>query len=501
MSMTREQRARVVLRLTDAEREVFDLLLSALKVSEYTNEVDDLSMYRREEKMKRAMSEVFTTIIGLSHVADTLPKEVLKKLADNTYRMEDIEPTLASAFEIARRYKRINPDKMRSEYGKLAMMLQDLHAYPRIGFDFASIVTPVQTVGAALKRVGALAMLDDDLVAVATRPMPPHATADEVAEKRAARKELVERYGGPAAESREQSPAAASPAEPDADNDADAATSSGKRYKEFGDATRREVVDRCLASLDDAASFIAINVRPIDKLLGYLAEFKTLSSDKWSLQIKSGSGGACLSHSHSQQIGYVREALSLWKEIHENIFDFWETVEHDMILSGKRYIWRNTGQGYARVCGGPETYSRIKRAISTVQQRLGGWVGSQVVHLGDDDVPNPLVFIDKYTIIPNLVGPIVQVLENLDVTFAAEKEPYPGIRKLVLSSVDSHEEIQKLILADFFRHGFDGSGDDGGACIDGRLTSAWNWCSLIEKKKYYLLFKLMGFTGFDANYN
>ena len=31
-----------------------------------------------------------------------------------------------------------------------------------------------------------------------------------------------------------------------------------------------------------------------------------------------------------------------------------------------------------------------------------------------------------------------------------------------------------------------------GSCIDGRLTSAWNWCSQIEKKPYYHIFKVAG---------
>ena len=72
------------------------------------------------------------------------------------------------------------------------------------------------------------------------------------------------------------------------------------------------------------------------------------------------------------------------------------------------------------------------------------------------------------------------------------------------SAFGGPESLIKLILADFFRHGFDGSGADNffdaGSCIDGRLTSAWNWCSKIEKKAYYPVFKLAGFAGFDGDF-
>ena len=39
-----------------------------------------------------------------------------------------------------------------------------------------------------------------------------------------------------------------------------------------------------------------------------------------------------------------------------------------------------------------------------------------------------------------------------------------------------------------------------GSCIDGRLTSAWNWCSQLPQKPFYPIFKLTGFIGFDGEF-
>merc|ERR1711934_455509 len=96
--------------------------------------------------------------------------------------------------------------------------------------------------------------------------------------------------------------------------------------------------------------------------------------------------------------------------------------------------------------------------------------------------------------VPRILNPIVQVIHALPDLC----EENPAIKRYV-ESVGGFKAAQQEILRDFFRHGFDGSGDDGGSCVDGRLTSAWNWCSKVEKKAYFNVMLLCGFTGFDGS--
>ena len=86
----------------------------------------------------------------------------------------------------------------------------------------------------------------------------------------------------------------------------------------------------------------------------------------------------------------------------------------------------------------------------------------------------------------------------------------PALRSYIEDEFGSADGLCREILGDFFRHGFDGSGADNffdaGSCIDGRLTSAWNWCSTLEKKRFFPVFLLTGklfchFKARDVNQN
>ena len=77
--------------------------------------------------------------------------------------------------------------------------------------------------------------------------------------------------------------------------------------------------------------------------------------------------------------------------------------------------------------------------------------------------------------------------------------------KRYMAAYGGIDKAKKDVLADFFRHAFDGSGGnndfDAGSCIDGRLTSAWHWCASLANKPYYPLFRLTGFLSFDGEFD
>jgi len=55
----------------------------------------------------------------------------------------------------------------------------------------------------------------------------------------------------------------------------------------------------------------------------------------------------------------------------------------------------------------------MRSILHSAQQQLGTWVGSSVIHLGDANVPNSLMFIDKYNQVARILCPVVTCLRGL----------------------------------------------------------------------------------------
>ncbi|KAA6403348.1 MAG: hypothetical protein EZS28_001125 [Streblomastix strix] len=251
-----------------------------------------------------------------------------------------------------------------------------------------------------------------------------------------------------------------------------------------------------------------------------------------TLSITYGVGGARLAHTHTRQFSYVKQTLILWREILHDFFKLWYLAESDLLDEDKAsqktqqqqmqssqssississnaspsaamYRLRDTGgQGTNRIQKCPRTEREMQQILRRVQQSLlpESWVGSSVIHLGDSNVPNALMFIDKYTQVSRILQPVVSVLDKIP-TIVKET---PRLKVYIDTEFGGVDLLRMEILQDFFRFGFDGSGSDNffeaGSCIDGRLTSAWNWCNKLEKKRFFPVFLLCGFMGFDGQF-
>ncbi|KAI8616086.1 hypothetical protein BC830DRAFT_1063753 [Chytriomyces sp. MP71] len=463
------ERAKYIpVRLTIAERKFLRLLESALNVSEYTDKIDILSYSSKTKRQVAQIKELCSIVSGLMLASDYKAGQQLFK--DRNF--EQNQAFYQDIFELGRRHKIMNPEKMRNGYGKLIYMLQDSQIPEVKDMLQFSLVTPIKTVYEELEKGEALGVLHDELIVQAT-------------------KEILSTREGGGTRSQIQMEIRAKER---------AIEILAKRYATTDISA--EGIKQCLYSIGDNHAFLRTNRDPCDKMIGHLKRYfnPEKADGPFSLAISAGQGGARLSHDHKKQYNYALQSLTLWREILHDMFMLWVLAENDLLSENNPYRLRDTGQGLNRMQSAPKASRLMHAILHRAQKKVGYWVGSSVIHMGDTNVPNALLFIDKYTQIYRILLPIVRCLEAID-ELADNND---GIRRYFDNEFKGTHSLKMTILSDFFRHAFDGSGADNffsaGSCIDGRLTSAWNWCSTIEKKPYFHVFLLSGFVGFDGEF-
>ena len=168
-----------------------------LRVSEYTDRVDSAALAASPAKRKQAIrKEIHAVLAGLLLACDYEAGQ--QAMSERAF--EEYPDFFAPLFEVTRRYKIMNPEKMRDTYGKMIYLLQDASTQEmaeELGF---SLVTPIQTVHAKLKQCGALALLEDDQIATATQVVTSDpgksraAIQRQIKQKEAAIEYLARRY-------------------------------------------------------------------------------------------------------------------------------------------------------------------------------------------------------------------------------------------------------------------------------------------------------------------
>ena len=411
-------------------------------------------------------------------------------------------------FEIGRRNKVLNPSKMRATYGKLMHLLQDAQSptiAKSLGFTLYKDLVMVRPYLES-KNVGHI--LDDERLVHATifvktrdeltgEPVERHFIDKQVDKKKQMFRDLLDDYAEAA------------------DGQQSSATVGKKGIS-------RADLHLCIESISDAIAVVESNVAPVQRMIHLLEDnFRQDSTSKgFSLELRGSgksftpsrygygfgafgggfgstdSSGPTLSHSHSMQYTFVWQSLTLWREVQRNMHRLWVCADSDLLSVSTSYQLLNTGQGLNRVQQCPKVRRVMSYLLNKTQKAAGSsWVGLSVIHLGDRDVPNALVFIDKYTQIPRFLKPIADFCDAIPDLCRNDK-----ILEYIENQFGSERNLKMAVLCDYFKHGFDGSGDDGGSCIDGRLTSSWNWTSRIVKKNYYHAFMLSGFQGFDGEF-
>ena len=232
----RERAKYIPLRLTVEERRVLRLLEGALNVSDYTDKVDILSYKNKNARVHAQIKDLCAILCGLTVAQNFRRGQQL--MGDRDFGQ--LEEFFQTCFEIGRRHKIMNPEKMRETYGKLCYMLMDSSEPDMIELLGFRCVKPLRTVAALLEEGGASAMLDDPLIAAATAEIqsagrPRAAVQKDIKVKERAREVLARKY----------------------------------RTKGLGE----EDLLRCLYSIADNNSFLAFSRDPVDRMIAYLKAY------------------------------------------------------------------------------------------------------------------------------------------------------------------------------------------------------------------------------------
>jgi len=453
----------VPMRLSYEERQLLRLLEAALDVSEYTDRVDIISYKSKARRIVGQLREMCSVLAGLVVSSNMKQGQELiedKNFADNAEWYKNI-------FEIGRRYKVMNPERMRDTYGKLCYMVMDSRL-PEIRetmeFD---LYEPMKTVYSVLKKGGpqTLQILSDPLIIDATAEVRPEGKTRRmvsrmIKQKEASIEKLASKYAS-------------------------------------ADGLQKEEIRVVLYSIGDFNAYTNKNRIPVLRMMNRLEKFKNMGSGNYSLGIRYGLHGARLTHGHEKQYLYVKQALSLWSAVMRDLVEMWAYADDDL-FDGNRYQIADTGQGFNRIKTCPKVYKKMYSILGEVQHHFDYWVGIPVIHLGDDAVPNALFFLDKYIQIPSILIPIDKTVQ--DIERLAKNNKY--VNDYAEAQYGSVENLQMTILCDYFKHGFDGSGADNyyfaGSCVDATSTSSCEFCNQISKKSYYNFFLLAGFTNFNG---
>ena len=160
-----------------------------------------------------------------------------KMIKDRSF--EQNSDYFSSVFEIGRRHKILNPECMRTDYGKLVHMLMDSQNPDIQRLLEFKLVKKVRTVYDFLKEHDALSLLKHpDVITATTAIVDRGRTRQEVQQaikvKEAAVKRLIRKFS----------------------ND------------DFGE----EEIEWCLYSIGDNSSFLVFNRDPVDQMISYLTK-------------------------------------------------------------------------------------------------------------------------------------------------------------------------------------------------------------------------------------